>query len=51
MPGGTPIWNRRGCASKVWNVTPQGDNLGVAQAFSISIWTWRKQIFTPKETA
>ena len=26
-PGGwTPIWNRRGCSSKIWNLTPKGDH-------------------------
>ena len=31
--GRTPIWNRRGCSSKILNLTPKGDHLGVAQAF------------------
>ena len=31
--GGTPIWNRRGCSSEIFNLTPKGDHLGVAQAF------------------
>ena len=29
-PGGTPIWNRRGCLSEILNLTPKGDHLGVA---------------------
>ena len=29
-PGGTPIWNRRGCSSEILNLTPKGDHLGVA---------------------
>ena len=34
IPGeGTPIWNGRGCSSKILNLTPKGDHLGVAQAF------------------
>ena len=32
--GGTPIWNRRGCSWEILNLTPKGDHLGVAQAFS-----------------
>ena len=32
-PGGTPIWNRRGCSSEILNLTPKGDHLGAAQAF------------------
>ena len=31
-PGGTPIWNRRGCSSEILNLTPKGDHLGVADA-------------------
>ena len=31
--GGTPIWNRQGCSSEIFNLTPKGDHLGVAQAF------------------
>ena len=31
--GGTPKWNRRGCSSKMLNLTPKRDHLGVAQAF------------------
>ena len=34
FPGwGTPIWNRRGCSSEILNLTPNGDYLGMAQAF------------------
>ena len=33
FPGGTPIWNRRGCSSEILNLTRKGDHLGVAQAF------------------
>ena len=32
-PGGTPIWNRRGCSSEILNLSPKGEHLGVAQAF------------------
>ena len=34
-PGGgrTSIWNRRGCSSEIFNLTPKGDHQGVAQAF------------------
>ena len=32
-PGGTPIWNRRGCLSEILNLTPKGDHLGVTPAF------------------
>ena len=50
--GGTPIWNRRACSSVILNLTPKGDNLGVAQAFCEPwrrpIWAWLKQILTPK---
>ena len=28
FPGGTPIWNRRGCSSEILNLTPKGDHLG-----------------------
>ena len=28
----TPIWNRRVCSSKMLNLTPKGDHLGVAYA-------------------
>ena len=31
--GGTPTWNRRGCSSGIFNLTPKGDHLGVAKAF------------------
>ena len=31
--GGTLIWNRRGCSSEFFNLTPKGDHLGVAEAF------------------
>ena len=31
--GGGPIWKRRGCLSEIFNLTPKGDHLGVAQAF------------------
>ena len=33
IPEGTSIWNRRGCSSEIFNLTPKGDHLGVAQAF------------------
>ena len=26
--GGTPIWNRRGCSSEIFNFTPKGDQSG-----------------------
>ena len=31
--GGTPIWNRQGCSSRILNLTPKGDRLDVAQTF------------------
>ena len=51
-PGGTPIWNRRGCSSEILNLTPEGNHLGVAQALCDPkrrpIWAWLKQILTSK---
>ena len=51
-PGGTPIWNRRGCSSKILNLTPKGDHLGVAHALCDHqrrpIWAWLNQLLTPK---
>ena len=50
--GATPIWNRRGCSSEILDLTPKGDQLGVAQAFCDPyrrpIGAWLKQILTPK---
>ena len=32
-PGGDSHMKQKGCSSEIWNLTPKGDHLGVAQAF------------------
>ena len=31
--GGDSHMKQKGCSSEIWNLTPKGDHLGVAQAF------------------
>ena len=31
--GGIPIWNRRGCSSEIFNLTPKGDHPGRGSSF------------------